>query len=343
MSELLSYPEYRGKWLQEHPSSVPPKPKAALTPRWLKVAILVVFLASAIVSGSHTVPTIAETILFEEGTLIDDLATQQLIAILGFVMVECATFVAAYMSVLHAGKRRKLLRIVLFFTMTVAISGNLYSTTKALAVNGDTPFLTLITAGALGLGAPTIALLMGEIFAQVKVEDDDRVREAKDEYQTALKRLDAAILQAHQKYIKDTEAKLEALHAKQEAERKEEARLAREEAARLSQEEADRQARLASERLSAQTQTPDRQEPVSKSNQTDDRHSGFGFNRTSDGKQQVVEYLKTHPEHVNLSLRELGGVCGVNKDTAGAGKRLYLQSLGDQEPTAIAVIESEDE
>lgn len=73
-------------------------------------------------------------------------------------------------------------------------------------------------------------------------------------------------------------------------------------------------------------QTPRLSTPVL-SAQTDNRQllsaSGYGYARTSDGQQRVVEYLNEHPEEAALPLRALAERIGVNKDTVNAGRKLW--------------------
>lgn len=65
--------------------------------------------------------------------------------------------------------------------------------------------------------------------------------------------------------------------------------------------------------------------------QTDSRQTAraaFGYNRTSDGQQRVIEHLSKHPEDAALPLRRLAEIIGVNKDTVNAGRKAWQAQLG---------------
>lgn len=59
------------------------------------------------------------------------------------------------------------------------------------------------------------------------------------------------------------------------------------------------------------------------STQTDNRQTGYGYNRQASGADKVVDWLNEHPEDISLPLRSLGERVGVNKDTASKGRRVW--------------------
>lgn len=181
---MMTYEDYRQQWLIQHPHSQPVLETAALTPRWLRNSIAAVWVCAAIVSGAHTVPTMAKTI---PGDLHD------FVALLSFVMVEGAMFVAMYMRALNRG--RALLWSLIALTTIVAIAGNLYSTFETLKPQGVVAIVGLL----VGIAAPLVTLMGGELFATLQAVDDRRQRQAKETYEQALKDLDARILTAYHK------------------------------------------------------------------------------------------------------------------------------------------------
>lgn len=54
--------------------------------------------------------------------------------------------------------------------------------------------------------------------------------------------------------------------------------------------------------------------------------SGYGYNRTADGKTKVINHLIENPDDANLNVRELGQRVGVGKSTAAEGKAAYLSN-----------------
>lgn len=284
---MMTYDEFRKKYLREHPSSIPQKPKVALTPLWLKLAILVAFLAAAIISGAHTVPAIAKTIPVAADTLVNSVSTLQVVAGLGFAMVELVMFICAYMLVLQP-ERRRLLLTLLGIVLAIAISGNLYSTFHALSALQALDLFTITLGVCLGIGAPLTAFLTGELFAGLKIKDDSLVAAAMREYRDLHKQLDTNILGAFKKYEREqTDAR----------------------------QTADRQAAVSAPVLSVQTDIRQTQQ------------TGYGYNRTSDGQKRVVDYLSAHPEDAPLPLRTLADKIGVNKDTVSAGRKAWQQQL----------------
>ena len=72
--------------------------------------------------------------------------------------------------------------------------------------------------------------------------------------------------------------------------------------------------------------------------QTDNRQTGrgaFGYNRTSDGQQRVIEYLSENPSDAALPLRKLAELIGVNKDTVSAGRKAWQDQLGASSNGAV--------
>jgi len=298
---LLEYDAYRTKYSREHPASVPRKPHVALTPRWLKLVILFVFFAAAMVSGAHTVTAVARTIGVKEGTLISLEWHRQIISLLGFAMVELVMFVSAYMLILHPENKR-LLYALLFISLSVAIAGNLDSTFEALSTAANMNALTVFVGLAVGIGAPLTTLLTGELFSRIKVQDDRLTTEAWKLFREDMKQFDANVLSAYRKYEREQNERIEAETAR---------RLDSEKHARL----------MAENVLSEQTQT-----------RTDNRQTtraGFGHNRTSDGQQRVVRHFTDNPADARLPLRQLAEIIGVNKDTVNAGRKLWQNATDE--------------
>lgn len=63
--------------------------------------------------------------------------------------------------------------------------------------------------------------------------------------------------------------------------------------------------------------------------QTDNRQSGAGYGRVSSAVDIALDYLQNNPEAANLSVRDLGTVAGVGKDSAAKARSQYLSENGN--------------
>lgn len=189
----MNYEAFREQWLQAHPASIPQPPQGSIStyPDWLRNAIVAMFIASALISGAHTAPTIYAGI--EVGVLPN--WVRGIVALSGFVAVELAIFVASYARMKDAGNRTA--SVLLIIVISIAVLSNLYSVGKALGAAGDI-FLTIVSVG-LGFGMPLVALLSGDRIAHLYNDDQQASAEAWREYREALQKMDKAINDAWSK------------------------------------------------------------------------------------------------------------------------------------------------
>lgn len=205
----MEYQEFREQYIAQHPSSVPKKPQVYLTGRANRWLWLLVFGASAYVSGVHTVPVIAMTI--------DSRQVATLVAmgasLAGFVMVEGLIFLSAR----HRSKGIIAL-VTLILSVTVAIAANVYSANAAVtlsAVGYDVPVeLGTLAATIIGIIAPLIAMFSGEMFTRLERYDFNQNLEAEKEYTKAQRKFDTDIRKEWDAYqIKVAEKEAQTLAA----------------------------------------------------------------------------------------------------------------------------------
>ena len=189
----MDYEAFREQWIASHPASVPQPPEGAIStyPDWMRKAIVAMFIASALISGAHTAPTIYAGI--EQGVLPD--WARFGVALSGFVAVELAIFVASYARMKDAGNRTA--TMLLIIVIAIAVLSNLYSVGKALGVDGDLG-LTVVSIG-LGVGMPLVALLSGDRIAHLYSDNQKAVADAWREHREALQRMDTRINAAWEK------------------------------------------------------------------------------------------------------------------------------------------------
>lgn len=286
---MLSYEEFREQFEKQHPASVP-VPVAAVRseyPRWLRGVVLLMFICAALLSGVHTVPTVYAGI--EEDVVAP--LVRAIVSLSSFVAVELAIFVAAYARLKANGW---LVFSMLVVTFGIALVSNIQSVLKALGANGA---LGLTVVGvALGIGAPLIALMSGEMFVHMHSASTRADTEADARYREERKAFDTIVLSAYRKYEKDASARV----------------------------------------LSAQTDNPQtaRLSAPVLSDQTADRQTrpaASGYDRTPDGQRRVIEFLNANPDDAKLPSRQLAArieeITGVSigHDTANKGRNAWVQ------------------
>jgi hypothetical protein len=177
----MEFDEFRKLYIKQHRSSVPNRG----TQGWIRTAAIMLFVSSAMVSGAHTIPTIAETLPFQNNII----GVKIVISIVSLFMVEIALFAIAFVRRMNLLEGRLWLGFMQFVALVVAIAGNLYSTFEALGVDIANPnMFTLVVGIAVGLGAPLLTMLSGDILAAVEMS-----------HHTAWKEFDTKVLAAFKK------------------------------------------------------------------------------------------------------------------------------------------------
>lgn len=293
---MLSYEEFREQYEKQHPASVPVAPAEIRSeyPRWLRGVVLLMFICAALLSGVHTVPTVYAGI--EADGVVAPLV-RAVVSLSSFVAVELAIFVAAYARLKANGW---LVFFMLVVTFGIALVSNIQSVLKALGANGA---LGLTVVGvALGIGAPLIALMSGEMFVHMHSASTKADTDAAGRYREERKMFDTVVLSAYRKYEKEASAHI----------------------------------------LSARTdsgQTPQLSASVL-SEQTEDRQTrpaASGYNRTADGQQRVIDHLNEYPDDAQLPSRDIASriheISGkpIGHDTANKGRNAWVAARAQVE------------
>lgn len=288
---MLSYEEFRNQYEKQHPASVPVAPEVVRSeyPRWLRGVVLLMFICAALLSGVHTVPTVYAGIE-DDGVVAP--VVRAIVALASFVAVELAIFVAAYARLKASGR---LVTAMLIVTFSIALVSNIQSVLKALGANGEIG--VTVVGVVLGIGAPLIALMSGEMFVHMHSASTKADTEADARYRDERRAFDTVVLTAYKKYEKDMSARV----------------------------------------LSAQTDrqdTPRLSAPVL-SDQTDNRQArpaASGYERTPDGQRRVMDWLNANPDDAKLASRQLAKrieeMTGtkIGHDTANKGRNAWTEA-----------------
>lgn len=193
---MMDYKAFREYWLEQHPSSIPVKRNPSRVGWKGRIAWLAVYAASAIISGVHTVPVVLASIPLEQIAEI----VRYLAGLAGFVMIELAIFLSAR----YRSSGRVSLLVMILSTIT-AVVANIYSAVAELLARSPNPF-TVIVGIAIGLTAPLVALLAGEMYSRLDRHDRALQERADKEYAEAQLEMDKKISAAFTKYTKQQAA-----------------------------------------------------------------------------------------------------------------------------------------
>lgn len=186
----MDYHEFRTQYEAQHPASVPVlRYEMSVFPAWVRWAVMAMFLAAAIISGVHTVPTVYQTIEKDKvAPLVHDIA-----ALASFIAVELAILLSAYLLKRNA----KLGWLLLITTSSVAGIANLQSSLSAMA---STDAWTRTVAIAIGLAAPLIVLASGKLLVDIFNGERTISGRADERYREESKAFDAEVLAAFEKF-----------------------------------------------------------------------------------------------------------------------------------------------
>jgi hypothetical protein len=160
---MNEYAEFRKQYEEQHPASVPRLEfEMSDYPRWVQWAVGVMFIAAALASGVHTVPTAYKTI---ESIYVAEWV-RQISGISAFMFVELGILISAYILF----KNWSLLVLVISIVcIGIAMVANLYSVTLALQTDVDNG--AVFVAIFFGIGAPLVAALSGKVYVNVHRAD----------------------------------------------------------------------------------------------------------------------------------------------------------------------------
>lgn len=195
----MDFKEFRARYEERHPASVPVlTPELSPYPAWLKYAVLLMFVCSALLSGVHTVPVVRAGI----PTTIDS-GIADIVSLTAFVSVELAILLSAYAMVGGGGL---VVTLVLLLATGTALVANIYSVLKAYQdaqlTSGDDG--TLIVAIIVGIVAPGIAFLSGKLFVNMQRAARTVDQRTKAAFTSARQAWDLKINAAWEAYEKTT-------------------------------------------------------------------------------------------------------------------------------------------
>lgn len=154
---------------------VPVMPDVERESIFVPAALVIMIVASVLVSGSRTI------VEFGGG----------LVGVSAFVMLEGAIIAYAFFHTRTAFQEssmenvRKLAKIGLILAFTVAVFANVHAVLKDKAVIVSTWVNTAILV-SVGISAPTLAFISGEIMALETMRNTYRLRKAKEAHRKAL-------------------------------------------------------------------------------------------------------------------------------------------------------------
>lgn len=255
------FDDFRKLWIKQHRGSTPNRG----TKQFVRAIAMLLFLSSAIVSGAHTIPAIAETLDFAKE--IDDTSLTTFLVIVEFViafislfMVEVALFGIAFAQRMELTNRRRLLYIIQTIALLIAISGNLYFTFKSLGILDDMAnanFFKVFLGVTVGIGAPLSTMLAGELLAGIEIKN-----------QQDWKDIDAKVLAAWTKEEKRIRKQTSGEHSQAFTERS-----------------------LNSSEQAVRT--------------SGEHSQALGYSKNMDSRVVIEDYLREHPEIMNSSLDKI--------------------------------------
>jgi hypothetical protein len=197
----MDYHEFRNQYEAQHPASVPVlRYELAAFPAWVRWAVMAMFMAAAVISGVHTVPTVYQTI--ESGKvapLVHDIA-----ALSSFIAVELAILLSAYLL----KRNRGLGWLLLITTSFVAGIANLQSSLTAMS-GKQADAWTQIVAVSVGLAAPLIVLASGKLLVDIFNGERTVNARADERYHEECKKFDAEVLAAFEKFSRSKKASVQ--------------------------------------------------------------------------------------------------------------------------------------
>lgn len=282
------------------------------------VALVVMVIASVIVSASHTIPVFTKSIYADIATLTFlQTVVVIVVALAAFAMLEVGIVALAYVLVKDQFKRHPdrhvnvqvYIRAGLVLAFVVAVMANVYSVVGGTLDDEQKGYalwqgFQLLIDVLVGISAPVLAFISGDVLAMQGVAALQQRRAVETRYQVDLATWN------------------ENLNASWNAQK-----------ARWGVKVDVSVDRLPS---NGQTDTPRALSDVSvlsASEQTDRQtvsRAGYGHTRTPDGQAKVIEYLNANPEHASLPSRKLAEMVGVGHDTANKGRNAWQVMQADE-------------
>lgn len=189
----MDYLDFRVQYETQHPASIPKRDDFAVVrpyPKRLAYVVLLIFVCASLVSGVHTIPTVREG-MGKTGMFSADVLDA--VSYSAFMAFELNTFVSAY-SLMH--KRSRWILFALGVSVAVMIASNLLQVLRAFSSDGGTE--TQLIALIVGVGAPLVAIAMGEFFVDIDRTNRQGDAESAARLLGARQQFDAEVLAAFQ-------------------------------------------------------------------------------------------------------------------------------------------------
>ncbi len=271
--ELRIMEQYRNYFQKRNPP--PERQIYAADNRLLYFVLSAMVIASVIVSAYHTIPIFIG----------DDLTVITfIVAVAVFIMVELAIVSLTYINIkksyeLDPTKHTdvlKWLRAGLGLVFTVAIGANVYSTTRA--VGFVSPEVDLFISIIVGLSAPVMAFVSGEVLAMTTVDGHHRQHALDAEY-------DVKMVEYQDEFLKAWDARKSKIMG----------------SVTVSKEPSEH--------------VPSPSIGISNGNHMLPSASTVGHKKAPDAAERVRKYYSDNPEALELSPLEVSQVLGIGKST----------------------------
>lgn len=252
--------------------------------------------SSMVVSGSHTVPVFADSLPSATPTLI-----KLMVSVAAFIAIEVAILVYAYQRVekAHADNPnmskdvQRLMGYGLLLAIAVALGANVYSVLKPHMTGEGLKqvwdMVSIIVAVLVGISAPVLAFIAGELFGLLTVEARERKATILTEYDQLTEGWESALRDA------------------------------------WARDRAKWGARVSVERPAFPTNPSVSTVPMELPMETDGSkgdsspaRSTLGHSKVPDAAEKVRRHLEEHPADLHMSGLKLAQFLGVGKSTVYA-------------------------
>lgn len=196
------FSQYRQAWMIRHQASIPKEAHYKAVhkySRWVTFFVFAVFLAAGSISAVHTIPTVYNTI--PKTDFIPDFI-RVVVSLSAFIAIEGSVFLSAYIL----DSMPKMAWTVLGIGFGIAIVANTFSILGILGKD-SVDVGVIIVGGALGFGAPSIALLMGKMYVDIIKTTKEENTLAVHQYTEACQAMDARVLNDYNLAVQKQERK----------------------------------------------------------------------------------------------------------------------------------------
>jgi len=301
--------------IYEAKSPAPTMPTVERDSIFVPIALVVMIVASVIVSGSRTI------IEFGGG----------LVGVSAFVMLEGAIVAYAFFHTRtdfqesRINDVRKLAKIGLVLAFAVAVAANIHAVLKERGVDVDGRVNTVILI-AVAISAPALAFISGDIMALETLRNSHKTRRVKEAHQKALTEWMDGLNTAWTREKSRWGVKIEVSRA--DSPTMDSPQLSS--AVRPADMDTDTDGRNYSTGQGYNKRTDARTADMD----TDGRNysTGQGYNKRTDARTAIWAHLEQNPPDAELKVRELAEKIGVGKSTVAEVLKEYrMQKAANRE------------